>query len=154
MLAPITTLTPNGLPGPAPAEGLVPPIGPIVILAFTLPIAGPVPNVIQPPVPQSCQNACPNVALQALVIDQAGAPVDLSAASSVSFWLLGPDGTPRPVVAALVNNGADGLIQYLTSNQDLPEAGTWALQAQLVFGSTVIVTRWAYFNVEPNVADF
>lgn len=154
MLAPITTLATSGGPGPSPAEGLAPPFGPLVTLSFTLPIAGPVPNIIQPPAPQSCQNSSPNVVLQAEIVDQDGEAVDLSEATGLQFWLLAPDGSSRPIPAAFTSNGMDGLIQYITTSQDLTEAGTWGIQAQLQFNTSFILTRWYYFAVLPNVVDF
>jgi hypothetical protein len=122
-------------------------------LSFVLPIAGPVPNVIEPPVPQSCQNACPNVSLEVELVDQDGEPIDLSEASELQFWLRAPDGSFRPVPAAFSSNGIDGLISYLTTSADLTEAGLWSIQAQATFDTNVIVSRWGYFAVEPNVVD-
>lgn len=153
MLAPLTSLSPHGLPFGSGEEGLVPPIGPVVTLAFVLPLAGPAPNVIEPPVPQSCQNSSANVALQVLVVDQAGAPVDLSAATGLQFWLLAPDSAPRAVVAEFVSNGMDGMIFFVASAADLPETGLWEVQAQLTFETTVMTTRWGKFWVGPNVVD-
>ncbi len=153
MLAPITSLSSFGAPCGAPALGITPVVGPVVTLAFTLPIAGPVPNVIQAPVPQSCQNSMPNVQLEVEVVDQDGNAVDISSAIGLQLWLLAPDGSPRPVPAAFVSNGMDGLLEYTTSAEDLTEAGLWGLQAQLTFGAQILTTRWAYFAVEPNVVD-
>lgn len=154
MLAPITTLAPHGLPGSYPPAGLTPVVGPVVTLAFTLPLAGAPPNVIQPPQPPTCQNSTPNVALQVLVVDQDGHAVDLSAATGLQLWLLAPDGTPKPVAAAFVSNGMDGLLQAVTDAATLPQAGTWGLQAQLKFGTTLLETRWGSFAALPNVVDF
>lgn len=153
MLAPITTLATHGGPTAAPPIGLPAVAGPVVTLAFTLPLAGPVPSVIQPPVPQSCQNSSPNVALQVLVVDQAGAAVDVSEATGLQLWLLAPDGTPQPVQAAFVSNGLDGLIQHVVSAGELVEAGLWSVQAQLTFDTQVLLTRWGVFGVDANVAD-
>lgn len=154
MLTPITTLTLPGLVGSFPPPGVVPPVGPVVTLAFTLPLAGPPPNVIQSPVPQTCQNSVPNVALRVLVVDQDGAPVDLSTANQLQLWLLAPNQTKKPVAAALVSNGLDGLLEAMTDPDTLPQAGTWGLQAHLVFGANVLESRWGYFNVDANVVDF
>lgn len=153
MLTPLTTLGTYGGPAPAPPEGVVPVTGPVTILAFTLPIAGPVPNIILPPAPQSCQNSCPNVALQVLVVDQDAQPVDLSTATNLQLWLLDPAGIATPVPAAFVSNGMDGLIQFITSAEDLPERGLWQVQAQMSFGANLIATRWASFQVDANVVD-
>lgn len=153
MLTVWTSPGPHGLPLAGEAEGFVPPAGPVTILAFTLPLAGPPPNTILPEAAQSCQRATPNVGLQVELLDQDGAPVPLGAASSLQFWLRAPDGVFFPVPAALVSNGLDGLMQYVTKAGDLAQVGLWALQAQAVFGPNVLLSRWAYFAVEPNVAD-
>lgn len=154
MLAPITTLLPHGTPGSWPPAGVVPVVGPVVEFAFVLALAGPPPNVIQPPVPQTCQAACPNVALRALLVDQAGAPLDLSAATGLQYWLLTPSQAMFPIPAAFVSNGLDGLIEALTGPDTLLQTGTWGIQAQLQFGATTMVSRWGYFAVAPNVVDF
>lgn len=154
MLTPITTLGLPGLLGSYPPPGNVPVVGPVVVLDFILALAGPPPNVIQPPVPQSCQNSVPNVALRALIVDQDGEAIDLSIASGLQFWLLAPDQTKVPVTASFLNNGMDGLIQAVTDADTLPQAGTWGLQAQLQFGAVMLESRWAYFSVLSNVVDF
>jgi hypothetical protein len=154
MLTPITTLALPGLIGSFPPPGVVPPVGPVVVMSFTLPMAGPPPNIIQPPVPQTCQNSTPNVALRVLVVDQDGVAVDLSTVNLVQLWLLAPDQSKKPVAAALVSNGLDGLLEALTDPDTLPQAGTWGIQAQLQFGGNILETRWGYFAVLPNVVDF
>lgn len=154
MLTPVTTLVATSLPGSYPGDGVAPVVGPVTVLAFTLPLAGPPPNVLQPPVPQTCQNSVPNVALRVLVVDQDGAAVDLSTALGLQLWLLAPNQTKKPVVAALVNNGMDGLLEAVTDATTLPQAGTWGIQAQLQFGTALLETRWGYFKVDANVVDF
>lgn len=151
MLAPITSLALPGLLGNYPPPGVVPVVGPVVTMAFTLPLAGPAPNVIQGP-PQACQDSSDNVELEVQVVDQDGNPVDLSAATGLQFWLLAPDGTPRPLPAAFVSNGMDGLISYTTDAQDLPEAGLWSIQAMLTFGERTFTTRWGSFWAGANIA--
>lgn len=154
MLMPVTTLTANGLPGSYPPAGPAAVVGPVTTLAFVLPLAGPPANIIQPPAPQSCQNSVPNVALQVLVVDQDGQPVDLSTASALQLWLLAPNQVKVPIPAALVSNGLDGLLAAVTDADTLPQAGTWGLQAQLQFSIAFLETRWGYFAVLPNVVDF
>lgn len=154
MLNQVTTLGTYGGPTSWPPIGVSPVVGPVVTLDFVLALAGPPPNVIQPPVPQTCQNSVPNVALQAQIVDQDGDPIDLSSASLVQLWLLAPDQTKKPITAAFVSNGMDGLIEAITDAGTLPQAGTWGLQAQLQFGVTILESRWAYFAVLPNIVDF
>lgn len=153
MLNSITTLAPHGLPMAGPSEGVAPVSGPLVVLAFTLQLGGPVANEIQPPAPQSCQNSCPNVALQVQVVDQNGNPVDVSTANALEFFLLAPDGVPQQVAASLLSNGLDGMLQYVTTDEDLEVVGVWQIQAQLTFGSEVLRTRWAPFGVDANIGD-
>lgn len=153
MLAPLTSLSPCGVPGSGGGLGLPHVAGPLVTLAFTLPLAGPVPSDLELDAPQSCQNSVPNVVLQVTVVDQDEQPIDVSAATSLQFWLRAPDGSPRPVPAAFASNGLDGKIQYVTSAEDLPEAGRWSLQAQLTFQTQVLLTRWASFRAKANIVD-
>lgn len=152
MLTPITVLGTYGT-SPAPGPGPTLPAGPVFTLTFVLPIAGPVPNIILPPVPQSCQKYCPNISLQAEIVDQEGNVVDLSTASSLVILLSPPDGFAQEFPATLVSNGLDGLLQYLTVASDLNEVGSWGIQSQITYGATVLRTRWAYFSVEKNISD-
>ncbi len=154
MLTPVTTLTAAGLPGPYPPDGVTPVVGPVAAIAFVLPLAGAPANVIQPPMPQSCQTSTPNVALRAQLVDQDGAPLDLSGATAVQFWLLAPGGQMIPVQAAFATNGMDGRIEAVTDADTLPQAGTWGIQAQAQFGVALLETRWGYFAALANVVDF
>lgn len=147
--AQITALGTYGT-SPAPGPGVAPVAGPVVTLSFTLPLAGPAPGDLPLDPPQTCQAETPNVALQATVVDQSGAAVDLSAADALLLWLWAPDGTLRPVPAAFVSNGRDGLIEYITAPTDLNEAGQWEIQAQVTFGTQTLRTRLASFQVESN----
>lgn len=153
MLTPYTTLALPGLLGSFPPPGVNPVVGPLVVLDFVLALAGSPANIIQPPMPQSCQNSTPNVALQILVVDQDGDALDISAASALQIWLLAPNQTKIPITAAFVNNGMDGLIEAITDADTLPQAGTWGIQAQLQFGNTLLESRWGYFAALPNVVD-
>jgi hypothetical protein len=150
MLAPITTLAPFGLPFPAPGPGVIPVGGPISTLAFTLPLAGPVPSLLQG-APQACQDSTPNVQLAVTVVDQDGNPVDLSAATSLQLWVQAPDGTPVPLPAAFGSNGLDGVLVYTTSAEDLTQDGLWRVQAAVGFGATTVTTFWGEFYVGPNI---
>lgn len=153
MLAPISSPGPHGLSFAGEAEGVVLPVGPVVALLFTLPIAGPVPADFEEDPPQSCQNSSANVALQAQLVDQSGDAIDLSAATALQFWLKAPDGSVRPVPAEWVSNGQDGRIQYVTTGEDLPQAGLWQLQAQATFNAQQLLTRWASFRADSNIPD-
>lgn len=153
MLGTITTRGRFGYRTRFPGPGVPSVAGPVVTLAFTLELAGPVPHELPILPPQQTQNSMPNVALQVAMVDQAGNAVDLSAATALQFWLLAPDGTVRPMPAALVTNGLDGLIQHVTTAQDLNEAGLWRIQAQVTFGTQVLLTSWGYFRAGLNIID-
>ena len=153
MLAPTTGLCTYGTGPAAFSPGPTPAVGPVVELSFTLALAGPVLSALPLTPPQQCQNSTPNVALQVAVVDQNGDAVDLSAATALQFWLLAPDGTPRPVPASFVSNGLDGLIEYVTTAQDLNEAGLWSIQAQVTFGTSVLLTGWGSFVAAGNIVD-
>lgn len=153
MLATVSTLGCFGCPVAAPGAGVAPVVGPVVELNFVLQLAGPVPHELQNFPPQGCQNSTPNVALQVQVVDQNGVAVDLSAATGILLWLLAPDGTTRLVPAKFVSNGLDGILQYVTTAQDLNEAGLWQVQAQATFGTQVLLTAWGSFQAFSNIVD-
>lgn len=153
MIATITTRGRYGVRTHFPGPGVPSVAGPIVTLGFTLPLAGPVPHRLPITPPQQCQNSTPNVALQVAVVDQLGNTIDLSAATALQFWLLAPDNTFRAVTPSFVSNGLDGLIQYVTTAQDLNEAGLWRLQAQVTFGTQILLTSWGCFRAGLNVVD-
>lgn len=70
-----------------------------------------------------------------IVKDTSDQIVDLSGMTSISIVLKKPDGTELVKPATLVNDGADGKMQYITDTTDLDVVGVWQAQGLIVDGS-------------------
>lgn len=123
---------------------------PMIPLAFTLAVGGPVPAEFPAP-PQSCQAENDQVLLLVTVVDVAGAPVNLRNATTLALALQRPDGTTRSLPATLRTNGLDGGLQYATKAADVREAGPYQLQAAFTIAGAAQTTRWGRFRVGPNI---
>lgn len=64
--------------------------------------------------------------------NEAGEVIDVSGATELLVWFEKPDGdggtTTMEKAGALVNDGTDGLFEYVTEAGDLDEAGSWRVQ--------------------------
>lgn len=61
-------------------------------------------------------------------VHEAGVPVNLSSASSVSLKILKPNGVAVTKTASFPNGGTDGWLEYVTVPGDLDRPGTWRAQ--------------------------
>lgn len=73
-------------------------------------------------------------AFRATVKDEDGAIVNIASAASMLMWFQKPDGTVVSRTASLVNDGVDGLMQYITQAGDLDQAGSWKSQGVVDIG--------------------
>lgn len=58
---------------------------------------------------------------------------DISGASGLTMKFVKPDGTVVAHVAEFVTNGEDGLVQYVTQEDDLDVAGRWQVEAEISY---------------------
>ncbi len=75
------------------------------------------------------------VNLRCTVRAQDGSLVDLSTTTSRVLNFERPDGTSFDRPATLIDEGANGLMQYITADGDLDQPGYWYLQARVEFES-------------------
>jgi hypothetical protein len=80
-----------------------------------------------------------------------GAIVDISAASSITIMLKGPDDVTLLKTGILVSDGTDGKAKYVTVSGDLSISGTWKLQGKLVFSVTTYYSDVHSFMVHKNL---
>lgn len=85
------------------------------------------------------------------VLDHGGSVLDISNQSSLSIIFKKPSGTTVTKSASLVNDGTDGLIQYVTEEGDLDEVGTWRIQAKVVSVNGSWHTVFKSFKVHRNL---
>jgi hypothetical protein len=78
--------------------------------------------------------------------------VDVSNVDSKIIYLQKPSGTTLQKTATFYTNGTDGIIQYVVSDGDLDEAGTWQIQAKVDFGTDVFNTNIDKFKVLRNLS--
>ncbi|MES2155453.1 MAG: hypothetical protein V4510_09995 [bacterium] len=122
----------------------------MIPLNFTLPVAGPVTADIDN-APQECQRSNGGIQIVVYAVDQAGAPVNLRAASAMKIRLLRPDGTTVERDAAFLTSGVDGALALAAAPADLAQVGTYQVQAEYVLAGKTQSTRRARFRVGANI---
>lgn len=144
----------SGLGGIGLPVGVIGLLGgpPVIPLNFTLPVAGPVSADIDC-IPQQCQENNDNIQLVVNVVDHEGNPVDIRESTEASLVLLKPDGTTFKFAASFLTSGVDGALQYVTSEKDLADVGTYQVQASYVIDGKTQNTRRAKFRVGANIED-
>ncbi len=81
-------------------------------------------------------------------------PIDISAATELELKFSYPDGTTDDFTAALLTDGIDGKMVYVTEADDLDMAGVYAIQGKVTIGSAVIKSGWVKpFEVFENIPD-
>lgn len=80
-------------------------------------------------------------------VDQDGADIDLSAATTLTIYLTPPAGATLEKAAVLDTTGADGKFKYTTVAGDLSAAGRWKIQGYFVVGGFSAPTREDAFQV-------
>jgi hypothetical protein len=76
---------------------------------------------------------------------------DLSTQTLLQYLLRKPSGTVSTLTASLVNDGLDGLIEFITVSGTLNEAGFYKLQAYIEITSNKWHTDTVTFRVYPNL---
>jgi hypothetical protein len=90
------------------------------------------------------------VAIRVQLYDETNKVVDVSGVT-VQMVLRPPVGTNLLVNATYVNDGKDGLIQYITQVGDLNKAGNWKLQSIINFATGPVHSDVTTFKVYPNI---
>jgi hypothetical protein len=89
------------------------------------------------------------LAVRAHIIDEDGADIDVSGASTKQIKLRSPSGTVDTHTAAFTSDGTDGRIQYVTANAaDLDGPGWWKAAAYVVTASKTFETEEFMFFVD------
>lgn len=88
---------------------------------------------------------------EATIMD-AGAVVNIAAATTLQLWFRRPDGRVLKKTAVLSTNGTDGKMRYTTVANDLTQAGNWNWQPYVVLGTTTVHGNIQAFMVNGNLA--
>src|SRR5262245_35840687 len=104
----------------------------------------------------SIQEGTVGADIQYTVLDENGAPKDISSATVKKLIFRKPDKTELTVVAAFVTDGASdpgkGLLRYVTTTvNDLSPPGNYRIQADLVMPGFTGRTGVDLFSVSKNV---
>ena len=86
-------------------------------------------------------------------VNEAGQPIDLSAATATWVKLENPDGVVTKLAAAFVSDGTDGKVQSPAGPGVLGAAGQWRWQALAEIGGGVKHTAREGFEVLPNIPE-
>lgn len=86
------------------------------------------------------------------VLDNTGAIVNLSSASTKQILFRKPSKTTVTKDAAFTTNGTDGKLRYTTTSEDdLDKAGAWQMQAYVVTPTVTGHTQIVSFTVLRNL---
>lgn len=89
--------------------------------------------------------------IEATIIDENGAVVDISTATVKTFTFRKPTGVNITRTAVFSNSGTDGKIKYVTIAGDLDQTGVWSLQAYIEMPSGKFTSDKINFSVESNL---
>ncbi len=92
------------------------------------------------------------VALVLTVVDETGAALNLSSATSIQIFITKPDDTLLTETAAFKTDGKDGKIEYLTQAGDVDMLGQYHIQARYVEDTFLRHTQRGTFVVQRNLA--
>lgn len=81
----------------------------------------------------------------------AGAPLDISTATSIELRLERPDSTTMHLTASLESTGLDGWVAYPVQPGDLAQAGDWRFQFIAVLPDAYLPLEPVAFTVGPNI---
>lgn len=127
------------------------------VLAFTLPLAGPVNTTFLPPLPtQQCQSTDGGVAVVVQAVDSAGNPVNLRNATKLAILTRSPGGTNVTTPAVYYTNGFDGKMYFNTGvgtpfGAGLSESGIWSIQGKFFISDNLQFTTIGLFFVGSNL---
>jgi hypothetical protein len=68
-----------------------------------------------------------------------GVIVNLSSATTITFYLMDPGGNVANKTGTLTTDGTDGKIEYTTTTGVIDEAGTWTIQAKVAQSATPVL---------------
>ena len=80
----------------------------------------------------SPQEGTVGAVIQYTVLDGAGAPLNISTATTKKLIFKKPNGAVIEKTAEFVTDGIDGKLKYVTVANDLVPSGTWRAQAYVV----------------------
>lgn len=93
-------------------------------------------------------------ALVVAMVDETGAAIDVSTATTKQIWLgkpNSPDATVLTKTAVNDTTGADGKIKYVTVSGDLSNAGEWSIQGYVVVAGKEWHSVVSKFQVAQNL---
>ena len=83
-----------------------------------------------------------------IAVTENAAPVDLTAATSVTMLFKSPWGNYTQQPATIVNDGGTTKIQYITASEDLNTLGTWSVQGHFTLSGWSGTTSENEFYVQ------
>jgi len=79
-------------------------------------------------------------------------PIDVSTATTKTFYFRKPDGTKINKTAVFNTDGVDGKLKYVTVEGDIDMARTWQVQAYVEIGAAKYYSAKTTFTVQSNLA--
>jgi hypothetical protein len=79
--------------------------------------------------------------------DSESAAIDVSAASTITFYLVKPDNTVATRTGTFYTDGTDGKVQYVTISGDLDQIGLWSVYVYVVVSGQELTSDETSFFV-------
>jgi hypothetical protein len=77
--------------------------------------------------------------------------VDVSDATGIAFYFARPDGSVINRTGTFSDDGADGLVRYVTASNDLDTVGDWQIQVKITTAGGVYPSHVRSFEVAENL---
>jgi hypothetical protein len=102
---------------------------------------------------QSCQVGEAGLSLVAVLTNPRGTPRNLRPATSLKIRLGYPDGMSRDLDAVILNDGGDGKMVYVTTAEDLSQAGVYTIQGFATIGGVTRQTHVSSIEAKENIQE-
>jgi hypothetical protein len=76
---------------------------------------------------------------------------DVSDATGITFYFVKPDGEVISRTGTFSDDGADGLVRYVTIANDLDDVGNWRVQVKITTATGLYPSHVLDFEVDSNV---
>lgn len=84
---------------------------------------------------------------------ESGGVVDLTTFSTGVFTFRHDDGTSFDVPCGLLNDGSDGVLEYVSTATTFPKAGRWRVQPTYTLSTGTWTGDWDTYTVKPRLTE-
>ncbi len=86
------------------------------------------------------------------VVDSVGAPIDVSAATTMEFLAKKPSASASMILlAAFITDGIDGRLRHVVATGEIDTVGTWQVQTHVIMPGAELFSSILFFDVKANL---